>query len=562
MAIICLVLMATCKAFSQSYGVVDKAEAGRNGDSVEVFLTLNPEMLTVDYREVLTVLPKLVAPDDSLELPAVHVLGRGTYYRYIRHDNLGIILPFDYVIWEKRRYRPFAYLETAEWQPWMDRASLKLEIQLVDCNWLDISTTATVQKAEGQQVAPAPMPNTAAGMQMMPGTITDRMTIIFPLDRTEIHPELYNNQRELDKIRESIDKVRNDKTSELQGVTIKGYASPEGPYSNNVRLARGRTDSIGAFVARQYQIDSTKVHTEYEPEDWEGFIKFIEEASTDKLPHRDQLLAIARRTDLKPDRREWLMRRSYPKDFDYLLTYCLPYLRHTDYRIDFLYHPQAMQMPSQTAARIDTVWSMPVPRLEHEPVYTPLRPFDAVLALKTNLLFDAVLGFNGEIELPLGNRWSLMGEFWKPWYVWHHNSRAYQLQILGGELRYWFRRCPSWTPRLTGFFVAPYYAWGKYDFEWNSVGDQGEFHSIGLTAGYSWPISRHWNLELSASVGTLGGGWLGGERRHYHGEFDDTHLIWKYTTTSSYTGPTKLKLSIVWLIGHKRHDEGKEVAQW
>lgn len=181
-------------------------------------------------------------------------------------------------------------------------------------------------------------------------------------------------------------------------------------------------------------------------------------------------------------------------------------------------------------------------------------PYDTLFALKTNALFDLALAFNGEIEIPLGrnNRWSIMGEFWKPWFVWHHNSRAYQLQVIGGEVRYWLGRCRQYKPKMTGLFIGPYYAWGKYDFEWNSSGDQGEFHSVGATIGYTWPIHRHWNLELSASAGAL---W--GPRRHYTGEFNDTHLIWKYTKTMTYVGPTKLKVSLAWIIGKKKKKEDR-----
>ena len=543
----------------QSFGVVSKAEAGRQGDSAQVFLTLNPDMMTVASEEVLTIMPRLVAGGDSVELPAIHVLGRNTYYRYIRHDNLGLILPTDLVIWEKRRYRPFAYLKSAPWQPWMDRASLKLQILLTDCGQTDISTQSTVQQAKGQLSVGQPMPTTAA-VAMRPGVITNRMTIIFPLNKTELHPELYNNQQELDKIRQSLETVQNTPGSELKSLTIKGYASPEGPYKNNQRLARGRTDSIGAFVSRHYQVDSAKVHTEYEPEDWEGLIKFIDEATAEQLPHRAQLLHIARRPDMKPDQKERIMRRTYPQDFSYLLEHCLPMLRHTDYRIDYQLNPQSPPAATHAVAVKDTVWQMPPVSRQHQPVYEPPRPFKALFALKTNALFDLALAFNGEIEVPIGDRFSLMGEFWKPWYVWHANSRAYQLQVLGAEVRYWFGPCRHRKPRLTGLFVAPYVAIGKYDFEWdtdnrhladnyNGVGDQGEFNSIGATIGYAWPIHRHWNLEISASVGHL---W--GPRRHYHGEFGDTHLIWKYTTTSTYTGPTKLKVSLAWLIDKKRKE--------
>ena len=542
--------MSAVNAWGQDFGVISKSEAGRSGDSASVYLTLNPEMLTLAPTEVLSIMPKLKAKGDSMELPAIHVLGRSTYYRYLRHDNLGLILPEDRVLWEKRRWRPFAYLEKTKWETWMDNAVLEVQIQLTDCNEAYLSAmTKELPRSSSQRDDNRP---TATVAQVRHGVITDRVTVIFPLDRTEIHPELYDNRRELDKIRKSIETVENDRNAELRQLTIKGYASPEGPYWNNVRLARGRTDSIGVYVSRFFHLDKDKIHTENEPEDWEGLIDYISKATLEQLPHRDQLLEIARRP-LPPDKRERLMRTRYPEDFDHLLKYCLPFLRHTDYRIDYD-RKEVVMMPSteqMAAKKADT----PPPLPQREGIYQPLRPYKALFALKTNLLFDAALAFNGELEVPIGrnNRWSIMGEYWTPWYVWHNNSRSYELQVFGLEGRYWLGQCRERKPWLTGWFVGAYYAYGRYDFEWKSVGDQGELHSVGISAGYSWPIHRHWNLELSASLGGFHG-----PRRHYNGEYDDTHLIWKYTSSTTYFGPTKLKVSLVWLIGRNRDDAGKE----
>jgi hypothetical protein len=179
----------------------------------------------------------------------------------------------------------------------------------------------------------------------------------------------------------------------------------------------------------------------------------------------------------------------------------------------------------------------------------------ALFALKTNVLFDVVTAFNGELEIPFGrdNRWSIMAEYWCPWMVWSNNSRAIELQTAGLELRYWFERDRSQKKVLTGWFGGIYYANGKYDFEWNSKGDQGEFNSVGATIGYSWSIHRRWNLELSGSIGHL---W--GPRRHYEATDNGDYLLWQYTTNSTYTGPTKLKVSFVWLLGQRRQDKSRK----
>ena len=210
---------------------------------------------------------------------------------------------------------------------------------------------------------------------------------------------------------------------------------------------------------------------------------------------------------------------------------------------------------SRASAQENTMTSMT--RTEHDSysVALPDRQQKALFALKTNALFDAVLGLNGEIEVPIdrNNRWSIMAEFWKPWFVWKNNSRAYQIQVIGGEVRYWLGKDCSQRKQLTGWFGGLYYANGKYDLEWNSDGDQGEFNSVGATVGYSWSIHRRWNLELSASVGHL---W--GPRRHYEATDNGDYLLWQYTTNSTYTGPTKLKVSFVWLLGQRRQDKSRK----
>lgn len=191
-----------------------------------------------------------------------------------------------------------------------------------------------------------------------------------------------------------------------------------------------------------------------------------------------------------------------------------------------------LQAQDETTAQADSTVQAPRP----------------VLALKTNLLGDLALGVNVEAEIPLDSlhRWSLMGEYWTPWYVWHHNSRAYELQVVSLELRHWFTE-RSKSDAFCGWFAGAYFGAGKYDFEWNSSGDQGEFLSGGFSGGYCWRLSRCFRLEASAALGIL---W--GPRSHYSGHFNDTHLLWEYDKHDLYLGPTKLKLSLVWIINKKK----------
>lgn len=533
-----IIIGAGVTSHAQKPDIIDKVDAGRVGDSVQVYIHLDAGKLEQNRADVLSVIPRIVANTDSVEMPAIHILGRDAYYRYIRHDDLGLINYGDVVMWDKKRFHPMHYAKCVGYEPWMEEASLKLIIQTTDGCETVVESVEDVKKLTIESVK-----DVKTKVERKDSFVSGRTTIVFPLSVTKVIPELGDNKSELNKIKKSIDDVRGNEANELERLTIKGYASPEGPYKNNARLARERTDSLADYVARNYDIDRSMIDTDYEPEDWEGLRRMLREMTTEELPNRDALLEIAE-SGMPFDEREKLMRKRYPRDFDYLMKHCMPQLRHSDYRLNFKHR----RMVEVVNVRKDTLQYIPVFKERYREMTEPLRTYDMLFALKTNLLFDALLAPNIEVEVPLGkkNRWSVMAEYWTPWYVWRHNSRAYELQVWGVEARNWLGKCRERRPKLTGSFLGYYAAYGRYDFEWNSVGDQGDFFSAGVTFGHSWTIARHWNLEASISAGAVIG-----ERRHYNGEFNDTHLIWKYNKNLFYAGPTKAKISLVWMIGKK-----------
>ena len=76
----------------------------------------------------------------------------------------------------------------------------------------------------------------------------------FPVNKYIIYPEYRRNTIELAKIRATIDTVRNDKNTTLTGIKIHGYASPEGGYANNTRLAEEQHQSIGRLCEQLLQL--------------------------------------------------------------------------------------------------------------------------------------------------------------------------------------------------------------------------------------------------------------------------------------------------------------------
>lgn len=164
-----------------------------------------------------------------------------------------------------------------------------------------------------------------------------------------------------------------------------------------------------------------------------------------------------------------------------------------------------------------------------------------IMALKTNLMYDAATALNFEVEFPLGDRWSVLWEDLFPWWE-TGNKYCFQLWEMGLEGRWWFRRTDA-RDRLSGHFGGMYLMSSKYDLQWDRDLDwQGEFWSAGLTYGFSLPISRHLNLELSLSAG-----YLHSVYRHYNPAEDYGKLFIDRAKAgrTSYWGPTKAKVSLV-----------------
>lgn len=170
------------------------------------------------------------------------------------------------------------------------------------------------------------------------------------------------------------------------------------------------------------------------------------------------------------------------------------------------------------------------------------------IALKSNLLYDAVGAFNAECEFPIGERFSVMVEDVFPWWRFgpnHGRKYAFQMVELGVEPRFWFPSKKYVSP-LKGHFIGLYGMSAIYDFQWNRDGGyQGEYWSVGITYGYALPISKFFNMEFS-----LGIGYLFSDYRHYlPGQDYEALYVDKYNSgVLNYVGPTKLKVSLVWPI--------------
>ena len=154
----------------------------------------------------------------------------------------------------------------------------------------------------------------------------------FVVNKTDIRRDYRRNADELRKVEETINVVRRDPNITITHIGIHGYASPEGSYASNARLAEGRAQAFKNYVQQLIDLPARLFSVESTPEDWEGLERTLKDQGD------DQVLAIVK-SDAQPDEQERQLKTRYPAQWKQLLADVFPALRHSDYMVSYTIRP-------------------------------------------------------------------------------------------------------------------------------------------------------------------------------------------------------------------------------
>ena len=317
---------------------VNNLELLRQGDFLQVKMDINLSNVRVPNNKAMLILPMLVNDTDTLPLQRIGIYSRQRYYYYHRNNGGSILSDNKELIYQTSDHpNQINYDINIPYQSWMDGSQLMIRRSIYGCCKKLKETSDTnvgnpyfdLRYPELSEMVMAFV--SERGNPEKTDTVIGAAFIDFPVNKTYIKEDYHNNAAELAKIWSSIDSVRNDKDITITEVELKGYASPEGSYTNNTNLAIGRTDALKKHIQNLYKFGKGVISTAYEPEDWEGLRQFVNQSNLD---HRSEILEIID-TDIDPDKKEELIKRRFPEEYAFLKEAVYPSLRHTDYRIAY-----------------------------------------------------------------------------------------------------------------------------------------------------------------------------------------------------------------------------------
>lgn len=435
-------------------------------------------------------------------------------------------------------------------------------------------------------------------------TAADSVRIYYRQGHCAVDPLFGGNRSELEHFLESV--RRACRSGEIDRVVIRSYASPDGLNRFNERLSQLRADSLAGYVSRHAAVPSSRIEKHAEGIAWSMLRELS--ASCDELPCKEGVLRILDRTPLwiydaggriVDGRKKQLMDLAGGVPYNYMLEHLFPILRnsatvwlYTEDR-DAAAAPSAGAAPAvQTAERSD---SEPAPqsaaelresantaaelRESADIIAETRKPADTAaetaapaagqnvahataaavaarssaseeeplhrLALKTNLLYDAVLMPSLEVEYHLTDRWSVAVEGDVAWWRNTPAHKYYQIATISPEARYWFKTRRRWHGHYAGIFAGG--SW--YDLENGGPGYRGDIWMAGVSYGYMFPVSRSLSFEAGIGVGFL------------HTEYEEYnpyegHNVYRQTSRTDYFGPVKLKFAFVWRLWDENKEKG------
>lgn len=303
----------------------------------------------------------------------------------------------------------------------------------------------------------------------------------------------------------------------LGQVFVRGAASPEGPYDNNIRLSKGRTKRLIEFLSEGLSTseDALPVKASSITEDYGYLVTLMGEAKD-----ADYNIVKAIWEKSKGDERyckQQLMKYNKGKLWKRLLAVYFPTLRQSRVILWFIRNHKIYYVPIEAVytptfnVDLDTQLriTLPEPTLPAPPTQQIEYKRRHLIALRTNLLHDflyvpqfgAAFGINTQLEYyPLDGHYTYNAGFTFSNHRHWDEHKFFQIRDLQLELRRYFKG----EGQFIGPYLSAYVEGTKYGIGFSETkGWEGEGAGAGISLGYTCNLNKKGSLrlEFSASFG-------------------------------------------------------------
>lgn len=399
-----------------------------------------------------------------------------------------------------------------------------------------------------------------------------KITFYFNVGSAAIDLDYSTNNAMLEKLRRVQDKQGADSIY-VPRVDVFAGVSPEGSDEANSQVRWKRLDNSIHLIERYFVLPrynenyfNAKVTI---PQIWQNLAKEVRKSD---LPNKDKVMQCVLTGGDVPAK---IKKIDNGETWEKISQKYFPQLRRCDVVIYFKKREKGKEFPSapvvlptdkpepkqyvKKPAKDELQAQPPLKAPKKKPKKTTVTYYEPLMAVNTNIMYDAALAPNFGIEFPIKKRLSFNVSYVFPWWVAKDDSWCYELQYWELEGKYWLGADRRYDPVLTGHALGLHAGVGYYDLERNSKGYQGEICiNVGATYHYAkrFGKNRRWRVQFGLGLGVMRTNYS-----YYEGKFDNKYLVWQHDGRYTWIGPTKLDINIGYLIHRKVEKQSKLLKQ-
>lgn len=324
-------------------------ELAQRSDSLYVKMDVSTTGHNVASRKSAEFTPVLSSEEHTKELPAISVMGRNSYKNYRRsrallsrreHATYDPYMPYA-VIRDYKGDQTVKYALAVPYEPWMSSAQLTLRRN--DCGCGKVRTTDTrllanhvdlerVIVIERYNITPHLTYIRPEAEPVKMRSVTSEAFLDFAVGRTDLQPDFGNNASELEKILAAFASVGDDDDVTLTGVSLCGYASPEGSIARNRQLSEGRAVALKKYLMTKFDYPESFYSTRFGGEDWEGLAALVENSD---MRYKQEVLELIANVPVEQNREARLMALKGGEPYRWMLKELFPKLRRVTFKADY-----------------------------------------------------------------------------------------------------------------------------------------------------------------------------------------------------------------------------------
>ena len=322
--------------------IVKAARVERQGNLLHVDIDFIFDDLKVKSAHGMDLIPQLVTPERTYNLPKVSFKGRDEYLSHERrlalvgNNPAGTGKAYAVEKVSRKRNGVFNYRYTLPYESWMARAALDMQYDECGCGDTELMKVERLLDSpppvEEYIVTPYLVYIQPPGEEIKRREVHAECFLDFVVNQTVIRPSYMNNPKELAKIHDMIRDLKDDPNITVKRLDITGYASPEGSLANNQRLSEGRSRALANYLATRYDFPRNIYHISFGGENWGGLVKAVEASH---MEYKNRILDIIEHTSSVSERKNRLKQLAGGGPYRYMLQTIYPSLRVAICKVDY-----------------------------------------------------------------------------------------------------------------------------------------------------------------------------------------------------------------------------------